>query len=306
MDSHGPLPSWRDGAAKSNILEFVRSVTEAGDWFAPPEERVATFDNDGTLWCEKPMYVQGYFLMARWKEMVEADPSKAKKQPYKALVEKDQDWLAHALDHVPELIKGVTEAYDGISVDAFEQAVQGFFAAAKHPTLGVPYTQVGYRPMIELIEFLEANEFTVYVCSAGGRDFMRPVTAQLYGIPRQRVIGSATTLEYRDGHLLRTKGVEQPIDEGPGKPVHIWTRTGRKPLLAGGNADGDIPMLESARFGLLIRHDDAEREFAYDTGAEHALAEAAKRGWTVVSMKDDFATVFKTADREDLKVLTRP
>ena len=292
MSSNTPLPSWKEGAAKRAILEFVRSVCEPGESFVLASERVAAFDNDGTLWCEKPMYVQGYFLMARWKEMVEADPSKAKEQPYKALVEKDQEWLAHALDHVPELIKGVTEAYDGISVEEFEQAVREFFAASKHPALGVPYTQVGYRPMIELIEFLEASEFMVYVCSAGGRDFMRPVTAQLYGIPRQRVIGSATTLEYRDGRLLRTRGVEQPIDEGPGKPVHIWTRTGRKPLLAGGNADGDVPMLESARFGLLIRHDDAEREFAYDAGAEHALAEAAERGWTVVSMKNDFQTVF--------------
>jgi hypothetical protein len=124
MSTDDSLPSWRDGATKTAILEFVRSVTEAGDSFAPPEERVATFDNDGTLWGEKPMYVQGYFLLARWKEMVEADPSKAEERPYKALVEKDQEWLAHALDHVPELIKGVTEAYDGISVDAFEQAVR--------------------------------------------------------------------------------------------------------------------------------------------------------------------------------------
>jgi len=179
--------------------------------------------------------------------------------------------------------------------------VQRFFAAARHPTLDVPYTEVGYRPMRELLDLLAANDFTVYICSAGGRDFVRPVSAQMYGIPRERVIGSATTLEYRDGEVYRTKGVEQPVDEGPGKPIHIWTRTGRKPLLAGGNADGDAAMLESARFGLLIHHDDAEREFAYDTGAEHALAEAPKRGWTVVSMKDDFATVFATTDRAEKK-----
>ena len=292
MSTDDSLPSWRDGATKTAILEFVRSVTEAGDSFASPEERVATFDNDGTLWCEKPMYVQGYFLMARWKAMVEADPSKAKEQPYKALVEKDQKWLAHALDHVPELIKGVTEAYDGITTGAFEDAVRDFFATAKHPTLGVPYIKVGYRPMRELISLLHANDFSVYMCSAGGRDFVRPVSEEMYGLPRECVIGSATTLEYRDGDVYRTKGVEQPIDEGPGKPVHIWARTGRKPLLAGGNADGDAAMLETARFGLLILHDDAEREFAYDAGAEHALAEAAKRGWTVVSMTHDFETVF--------------
>ena len=157
MSTDDRLPSWRDGATKTAILEFVRSVSEPGRSFVPASERVATFDNDGTLWCEKPIYVQGYFLMVRWKEMVEADPSKAKEQPYKALVEKDQKWLAHALDHVPELIKGVTEAYDGITTEAFEDAVRDFFATAKHPKLGVPYTQVGYRPMRELISLLHAT-----------------------------------------------------------------------------------------------------------------------------------------------------
>ena len=140
MSSTDPLPSWKEGAAKTAILQFVRSVREPGESFVLASDRVAAFDNDGTLWCEKPMYVQGYFLLARWREMVEADPSKAKEQPYKALVEKDQEWLAHALDHEPEVIKGVTDAYDAITVQAFEQAVRAFFATAKHPTLGVPYT----------------------------------------------------------------------------------------------------------------------------------------------------------------------
>ena len=179
-----------------------------------------------------------------------------------------------------------------VTVGAFESAVHEFFAAGRHPTFDAPYTTVTYRPMRELIAYLEANEFAVYICSSGGRDFVRPVSEELYGIPRERVIGSATTLEHRDGDLYRTAGIEQPIDDGPGKPVHIWTRTGRKPLLAGGNADGDVPMLETAHFALLLRHDDAEREFAYDQGAEGAQAEAAERNWTVVSMKEDFATVF--------------
>ena len=150
--------------------------------------------------------------------------------------------------------------------------------------------------MRELLDMLDANDFTVYICSGGGRDFMRPVSEQMYCIPRERVIGSATTLEYRDGGIYRASGVEQPIDDGTGKPEHIWMRTGRKPLLAAGNADGDIPMLQTARFPILIRHDDADREFAYDTGAEKALAEAKERGWTVVSMQDDFTTVFEAAD----------
>ena len=146
--------------------------------------------------------------------------------------------------------------------------------------------------MRELVSLLKDNAFAVYVCSAGGRDFVRPVVDELYGVQRQYVIGSATTVEYRDGHLYRTRGVEQPIDDGPGKPVHIWSRTGRAPPLAGGNSDGDIAMREMSRFGLLMDHDDGKREFDYDAGAEQALTEAAKRGWTIVSVKDDFATVF--------------
>ncbi len=292
MTDHRPLASWNDGAARTAILEFVRSVTQPGDSFVPAAERIATFDNDGTLWCEKPTYVQAYFVFARWKEMVAASPELAREQPYKALVEGDREWLADVYAHVPELIKGVTEAFGGITTEAFEKAVTEFFASGRHPTLGVPYFEVVYRPMCELIAFLEASGFQVYICSGGGRDFVRPVAERLYGIPRERVIGSATTLEYRDGGLYRTAGIEQPIDDGPGKPVHIWTRTGRKPLLAGGNADGDVPMLETARFGLLVHHDDAAREFAYDAGAEKALAQATARGWTVVSMKEDFGKVF--------------
>ncbi len=288
----GYLSSWNDGEAKTRILEFVRSVTEPGASFVPDSERVAAFDNDGTLWCEKPMYPQADFLVRRWAEQVRADPAKAKEQPWKAVAEGDRAWLAAAVDHVPDLTRGVTEAYDGITVGAFEAAVRGFFDSAKHPTLGVPYTAIAFRPMRELIGLLEASGFEVYICSAGGRDFVRVVSQEMYGIPRARVIGSGTTLEYRQGEVYRTSGVEQPIDEGPGKPVHIWTRTGRMPLLAGGNADGDSAMLETAQFALLIRHDDADREFAYDAGAEHALAEAAQQGWTVVSMRDDFKEVF--------------
>jgi phosphoglycolate phosphatase-like HAD superfamily hydrolase len=291
MNGDDLLASWNDGATKTAILDFVEDTTP-GSSYVPPAERIATFDNDGTLWCEKPQYVQAEFIFRRWREMVEADPAKAQEQPYKALVENDQAWLANLLDHVPELVKGVTEAYEGITVEAFDQAVQEFFATAIHPTLGLPYTMVGYRPMRELLDLLDSRGFIVFICTGGGRDFMRPVSEQMYGVPRDRVIGSATTVQYRDGQIYRTKEVEQPIDDGAGKPVHIWMRTGRKPLLAGGNADGDVPMLESPRFSILIHHDDAEREFAYDHGAETALAAADQRGWTVVSMKNAFATVF--------------
>jgi hypothetical protein len=286
------LPSWTDGSARTQILEFVRSVTEPGASFVPAADRIAAFDNDGTLWCEKPMYPQADFLLRRWKEMAQAHPGLARKQPWKAVTEGDQAWLAGILAHVPELTRGVTEAYAGITVAAFEKAARTFFETARHPVLGVPYTSLGYRPMRELIDLLTARAFEVYICPAGGRDFVRAVAGQMYGIPRQRVIGSGTTLEYRHGEMYRTRGVEQPVDDGPGKPVHIWTRTGRKPLLAAGNADGDAAMLRTARFGLLIRHDDAGREFAYDAGSEKALAKARERGWTVVSMQNDFKVVF--------------
>jgi phosphoserine phosphatase len=292
MNDDDLLPSWRHGGARSAVLGFVESVTEPGASYIPPAERIAAFDNDGTLWCEKPQYVQAEFTFRRWREMIEADPAKAKEQPYKALANNDQAWLTSLLDHVPDLVKGLGEAYEGVTVGAFEQAARQFFATATHPTLGLPYTKIGYQPMRELLDLLAAREFLVYICSGGGRDFIRPVSAEMYGIPRERVIGSATAVRYRDGELYHTKDVEQPIDDGTGKPEHIWMRTGRKPLLAAGNADGDVPMLRSARFGLLIRHDDARREFAYDTGAEQALTDARKRGWTVVSMQDDFKAVF--------------
>ena len=292
MPDQDPLPNWRDGATKTAIIEFVRSVTEPGDDFVPVPERVATFDNDGTLWCEKPAYPQADFLLRRWAAQAAADPALAESQPWKAVVNGDQAWLGGLVDHQAELIKGVTQAYEGITTAAFETSVRKFFGTAQHPTLGLPYTRLAFQPMRELLAFLDAKEFTVYICSAGGRDFVRVISAEMYGIPTERVIGSGTTLEYRDGDVYRTAGVEQPIDEGPGKPVHIWTRTGRKPLLAGGNSDGDIAMLELARFGLLVRHDDSQREFAYDAGAEHALTKASDRGWTVASMRDDFGTVF--------------
>ena len=187
----------------------------------PASDRIAVFDHDGTLWCEKPVCPQADFLLRRWQEMARAHPGLAAKQPWHAVIEGDQAWLAGILGRVPELTRGVTEAYAGITVEAFEKAVRTFFGIARHPVFGVRYTSLGYRPMRELIEVLTAREFEVYVCPAGGRDFVRAVAQQMYGIPRQRVIGSGTTLEYRHGEGYRSKGVEQPVDDGPGKPVHI-------------------------------------------------------------------------------------
>ena len=286
------LASWRDGATREAILRFVRSVSDAGPEFVPASERIATFDNDGTLWCEKPAYVQADFVLRKWEAMAAADPALAERQPYKAVVEGDREWLGSMLEHVPELVQGVSEAFGGITPDAFDQQVAAFFAQAEHPTLHVPYAQTVYRPMRELLALLEAHDFRVFICSGGGRDFVRPISEDLYGIPRERVIGTSPPVEYRDGGLIRGPGVEQPVDDGPGKPAHIWSRIGRLPLFAVGNADGDVEMLSLARFALLVHHDDADREFAYDTGAERAPAEGEARGWTVASMKQDFATVF--------------
>jgi phosphoserine phosphatase len=243
-------------------------TAEGGPDYVPPSERIATFDNDGTLRCEKPLYIQADFVLREWSAMAEADPSLAGRQPYKAVVEHDVAWLS-ALTEVLE-----------------------FFDQSRHPTRDVPYLEGVFVPMRELLALLASNEFRVFICSAGGRDFGRPVSEQIYGIPRERVIGSSAPLELRDGALVRLAGVEQPIDDGPGKPVHIWARTGRRPLLAGGSADGDIEMLTHARFALLVDHDDAEREFAYTSGAEKALERARAEGWTVVSVQSDWTTVF--------------
>ena len=287
------LASWNDTPTRAAILDFVERVTtEGGPDFVPPSERIATFDNDGTLWCEKPLYVQADFILRKWRAMAEADPSLAERQPYKAVVENDQAWLSALTDHVPDLVRGVSEAFGGLTTEAFEAEVVEFFESVRHPTLDVAYTEAGYAPMRELLALLESSDFRVFICSGGGRDFIRPVSERIYGIPRERVIGSSAPLELRDGALVRTEGVEQPIDDGPGKPVHIWARIGRRPLLAGGNADGDVEMLAQARFALLVDHDDADREFAYTSGAEKSLEAAAAHGWTVVSIRNDWATVF--------------
>ena len=199
-----PLASWSDGQAKTKLLEFVQSVTEPGAAFVPESERVAAFDNDGTLWCEKPLYPQAHFLLRRWKEMAQAHPGRAKKQPWKAVIENDQKWLAGNLADASRLTRGVSEAYAGITVKAFERSVGRFFDTARHPVLGVPYTRLSYRPMQELIDLLDDNGFQVHICSGGGRDFVRAVVQEMYGIPRERVIGSGATLEYRHGKLYRS------------------------------------------------------------------------------------------------------
>jgi phosphoglycolate phosphatase-like HAD superfamily hydrolase len=302
----GELGSWRPGPARQSVLDFVARTTGAdGGPPVPPDERVAVFDNDGTLWCEKPMPIQLDFILRRLVEMVGADPGLADRQPWKAAREKDAAWLGAVLtDHyagddgkAQELAGGILTAYAGMSVEEFEQRSEAFLRSASNPELRRGYLRTAYRPMIELLDLLAANGFTNYIASGGGRDFMRPVTAELYGIPRERVIGSSSTLAYADGTITHTPAPEY-LDDGPQKPIRIWSRVGRRPLLAGGNSDGDGAMLDFTRWDgrpslrLLVLHDDADREFAYTAGAEKSLERAGRDGITLVSMKNDWTTVF--------------
>jgi phosphoserine phosphatase len=304
------LPSWRDGSARRAISDFVRRTCgEDGSVAVPVEERVAVFDNDGTLWCEKPMPIQLDFILRRFAEMSEAQPELRERQPWKAAAERDLAWFGALMEQhyagddtdVRTLAAGILAAFAGISVEDFEQQADGFLRSAQHPTLGRGYVECGYAPMIELLRYLEANGFSNYIASGGGRDFMRPISRDMYGIPRERVIGSSTTFAYTSdehGGTITHKPEADYLDDGPEKPVRIWSRTGRRPLLAAGNSNGDVPMLEFAHHAdnptlrLLVLHDDAEREFDYTTGADQALTRAEADGWTVVSMRNDWTTVF--------------
>ena len=305
-----PLPSWHEGDAKSDIVGFVRQVCGDGSTEpVPVAERVAVFDNDGTLWCEKPMPIQLDFILRRLVEMAEADPELRTRQPWQAAYERDYAWLGRVVaehyagddTNVQTLGAGVLAAFGGISVEAFEAQSDAFLRSARHPTLDRGYLECAYAPMIELLGYLEANGFSNYIASGGGRDFMRPISGELYGIARERVIGSSTALVYTpgaNGGTVTRQAAADYLDDGPEKPVRIWSRTGRRPLLAAGNSNGDVPMLDYSQHDdkpslrLLVLHDDPEREFEYVSGAEQALERARDDGWTVVSIKNDWAKVF--------------
>jgi phosphoglycolate phosphatase-like HAD superfamily hydrolase len=309
-DQPVPLPSWRPGAARQALLDFVDRVTGAdGSAPVPVAERVAVFDNDGTLWCEKPMPIQLDFILRRLGEMADADPALRDQQPWQAAREQDAAWLTSVIvDHyagddrkVKTMLAGILAAYDGMSVEEFEQRAVDFFRTTTHPVLATSYLQTTYRPMVELLDHLAAAGFATYIVSGGGRDFVRPVSDELYRVPRERVIGSTSALAYAGngaGGTITHTPVPEYLDDGPVKPVRIWDRVGRRPLLAAGNSDGDGPMLDFTRHAdrpflrLLVDHDDPTREFAYTSGAETVLARAAGEGWTVVSMADDWTTVF--------------
>jgi phosphoglycolate phosphatase-like HAD superfamily hydrolase len=304
------LTSWQEGPAKSAIIDFVARVThEGGADYVPPAERFAVFDNDGTLWCEKPLPVQADFLLRRLGEQAAHDPSLTARQPWKAVAEKDYKWLGDLVakhyrgdDSDLKLIApGLLGAYADTTIEEFAAAARSFLETAQNPKLGRPYTQCVYQPMAELLRYLAANRFVTYIVSAGGRDFMRVVAESCYGVPPEHVIGSGTVLKVRDrdGYMTLAHTIELGLfDDGPMKPVAIWEALGRRPILAGGNSNGDIPMLRFCAqpghpsLALLVEHDDDAREIAYDTGAEEALALARTNGWTVTSVKNDWRAVF--------------
>lgn len=307
-----PLASWNDGGTKTAIVDFVESVTSANRrTFVPPAARVATFDNDGTLWLEKPMYIQFVHGLKAIAAMAAAQPEIRQRQPFKAVSEQDMAWLGQvASDYaqgdatgVMTLASGMAEAFQGTTVEEFYADALDFLTNTRDARFGVPYIQLTYVPMVELVHYLQGHDFQVFLVSGGGRDFMRAVSEELYDIPRSMTIGSSIENEYREDEggvvqVIRTKAIEQPVDDGPGKPLHIHRAIGRRPILAAGNSDGDTHMLkyatghEGPSLSLLVLHDDAEREYAYETGAERALGLAASDGWTVVSMKNDWKMVF--------------
>lgn len=304
------LASWNDGEAKHAILSFVARVTAPGtEEFVPPAERVAVFDNDGTLWCEKPLPVQADFLLRQVSEQAIGDASLRRRQPWKAVVEKDYAWLGGAITKhyqgddgdLHEMAGGLLQAYAGATIEDFEAAAEAFVQAAQHPRLGRRYRDCAYRPMIELLRLLEEHGFTNYIATGGGRDFMRPVSEGIYGIPPERVIGSSVALEYRDSGPVATlvhKPALDVFDDGVAKPLQIWSRVGRRPLLGVGNANGDIEMLHFCAhpsrpsLALLVDHDDPEREYAYREGAEQALERAREDSWTVISLREDWKSIF--------------
>ncbi|WP_460359050.1 HAD family hydrolase [Mycobacterium sp. ZZG] len=295
------LETWNEGPAKAAIIAFAEDAARQVD----PQERVAVFDNDGTLWCEKPAYIQLDFLIRRLAAQAAADPSLTARQPYRAAAEGDLAWFGDAVSRhyqgddsdLKTLAAAILSANVSITVEDHAARVNAFFADTRHPTLDRPYTACGYAPMIELLRFLESHGFTNYIVSGGGRDYMRAVTGQMYGIPPERVIGSSVGLIYQNGSLITTAQPEF-FDDGPVKPVRIWARIGRRPIFAAGNSNGDIEMLQFTGAGagpsmsVLVRHDDADREFDYSAGAEKALDLAGPQGWVVASMRSDWTRIF--------------
>jgi phosphoglycolate phosphatase-like HAD superfamily hydrolase len=300
-----PLPSWNDTAPKKVITAFVEKVTKEGSLeFVSAAERIAVFDNDGTLWSEQPMYFQLAFALDRVKALAPQHPEWKTKEPFKSALAEDFKTLAAGGEHA--LLTLVIATHSGMTSEEFEKIVKDWIATARHPKTEKLYQEMVFQPMLELLAYLRANGFKTFIVSGGGIEFMRPWVEKVYGIPPEQVVGSSGKLKFemRDGKpvLLKLPTVDF-IDDKEGKPVGIQSHIGRRPIAAFGNSDGDQQMLEwttagpGPRFGLIVHHDDAEREWAYDRDSQvgkldKALDEANAQGWTVVSMKEDWKTIF--------------
>jgi phosphoglycolate phosphatase-like HAD superfamily hydrolase len=301
-----PLPGWNDGAVKKSITDFVARVTApGGPDFVPAAERIATFDNDGTLWTEQPYYFQFAFALDRIKAMAPRHPEWKDKQPFKALLAHDEKAMAAAGEK--GLFEILEATHTGMTTEEFSRVVLEWVSTARHPRFNRPYTELVYQPMLELLAYLRANGFKTFIVSGGGIEFMRPWTERVYGIPPEQVVGSSGVVKYRIGadgrpELLKLAKIEF-VDDGPGKPAGINRFIGRRPIFAFGNSDGDLQMLQwtmtgqGPRFAGLVHHTDAEREYAYDRESkvgklDQALDEASAKGWAVVDMKRDWKTVF--------------
>lgn len=300
-----PLPSWNDAASKREIISFVLKTTQASSPdFVKPELRIATFDNDGTLWCEQPAYVQLEFALSRVHSLAPQHPEWSTKEPFASVLKGEKKGILLAGE------KGVLEllaaTHAGLTVEEFSDIVSEWITTTRHPSTGKLYTEMVYQPMLELLTYLRANGFKTYIVSGGGIEFMRPWTERVYGIPPEQVIGSYGQLQFEESNgrpVLRKLPKIGLIDDGAGKPVAIQTFIGRRPLMAFGNSDGDLQMLEwttsapGPRFGLIVHHTDEDREYAYDQDShfgrlDKALSLAPQKGWTVVNMKTDWKRIF--------------
>ncbi len=300
-----PLPSWNEGKTKRSIIAFVEKVTKRGSpEFVPVPERIATFDNDGCLWAEQPMYFQAFFIFDRIKALAPQHPDWKDREPFASVLKGDIKGALAGGEHA--LLEMAMATHAGMTSEEFDAIVKDWVATARHPVTKRPYTEMVYQPMLELLAYLRANGFKTFIVSGGGIEFMRPWTEKVYGIPPDQVIGSSikTKFELREGKPVITRLPELNfIDDKAGKPAAIQHHIGRRPVMAFGNSDGDLQMLQwttagtGPRFALVVHHTDAEREWAYDRTShigrlDKGLDEANAKGWTVVDMKRDWKTVF--------------
>jgi phosphoglycolate phosphatase-like HAD superfamily hydrolase len=304
-----PLPSWNEGPSRSAIIDFVERTTTAGSPdFVPVPERIATFDNDGTLWTEQPAYFQLAFAIDRSKMIAAHNPELAENPLLKALASGDKEALANVTEH--DLVQLVAETHSGMTLEQYQALVANWLDVARHPRFGVPYSALIYQPMLELLEYLRAHEYKTFIVSGGGVDFMRVFTEDVYGIPPEQVVGSMgeTEFEIRDGVpvLVKQRAINF-VDDKEGKPVGIARFIGRRPVMAWGNSDGDLAMLQytmggdGPRFAGYVHHDDPDREWAYDRGShiggfDKGWDEAVEKGWTVVSMRDEWQKIYPGED----------